>query len=282
LALLTGRNHHMNNMGSVTETATAFPGNSGQRPDRVAPLAEMMRLNGYSTAMFGKNHETAPWEVSPSGPTDRWPTRAGFDEFYGFMGGETNQWAPFLYHGMNPVEVPRDPNYHFMTDMTNKAISWMQFQKSLTPDKPFFMYFAPGATHAPHHVPKEWIAKYKGKFDQGWDVMREEVLARQIKLGVVPPGTKLAPKPDAIKDWNTLTADEKKLFTRQMEIFAGFGEYADTEIVLLCHKTIKASWSATTPDAAHILKERSSLNPEERFNRCSRMPFRPHWQRRAA
>ena len=230
IALLTGRNHHMNNMGSITETATAFPGNTAQRPNNIAPLAEMMRLNGYSTAMFGKNHETPPWELSPSGPTDRWPTRAGFDEFYGFMGGETNQWAPFLFHGTNPVEIPKDPNYHFMTDMTNKAISWMQFQKSLTPDKPFFMYFAPGATHAPHHVPKEWIAKYKGKFDQGWDAMREEVIARQIKLGVVPPGTKVAPKPDAIKDWNTLSADERKLFTRQMEIFAGFGEYADSEI----------------------------------------------------
>jgi arylsulfatase A-like enzyme len=229
-ALLSGRNHHMNNMGSITETATAFPGNTGQRPNNVAPLAEMLRLNGYSTSFFGKNHETAPWEVSPSGPTDRWPTRSGFDEFYGFIGGETNQWAPFLYHGLNPVEIPRDPNYHFMTDMTNKAIAWMQFQKALTPDKPFFMYFAPGATHAPHHVPKEWIARYKGKFDQGWDALREETLARQIELGVVPPGTKLAPKPEAIKDWSALSADEKKLFTRQMEVFAGFGEYADAEI----------------------------------------------------
>jgi arylsulfatase len=229
-ALLSGRNHHTNNMGSITETATSFPGNTGQRPNNVAPLAEMLRLNGYSTGFFGKNHETAPWEASPSGPTDRWPTRSGFDEFYGFFGGETNQWAPFVYHGMNPVEIPRIPTYNFMTDMTDKAISWMRFQKSLTPDKPFFMYFAPGATHAPHHVPKEWIARYKGKFDQGWDAMREEVLARQIKLGVVPPGTKLAPKPDAIKDWNTLSADEKKLFARQMEVYAGFGEYADHEI----------------------------------------------------
>ena len=229
-ALLSGRNHHMNNMGGITETATAFPGNTGQRPNNVAPLAEMLRLNGYSTGFFGKNHETAPWEVSPSGPTDRWPTRSGFDEFYGFFGGETNQWAPYLYHGMNPVEVPKDPNYNFMTDMTDKAIAWMQFQKALTPDKPFFMYFAPGATHAPHHVPKAWIAKYKGKFDAGWDAMREETLARQIKLGVVPPGTKLAAKPDAIKDWATLSADEKKLFARQMEVFAGFGEYADTEV----------------------------------------------------
>ena len=229
-ALLTGRNHHTTNTGSIMETATAFPGNTGQRPESVAPLAAMLRYNGYSTAAFGKNHETAAWEVSPSGPTDRWPTRSGFDKFYGFMGGETNQWAPALYDGMTKIEVPKDSNYHFMTDMTNQAIKWMQSVKSLTPDKPFFMYFAPGATHAPHHVPKEWIAKYKGKFDQGWDKLREETLARQIKLGVVPADTKLAPKPGAIKDWNKLTMDEKKLFARQMEVFAGFGEYTDTEI----------------------------------------------------
>ncbi|XUM19965.1 arylsulfatase [Bradyrhizobium oligotrophicum S58] len=229
-ALLSGRNHHMNNFGSIAETATTFPGQTGQRPNNVATIAEMLRLNGYSTAHFGKNHETAAWEVSPSGPTDRWPTRQGFDKFYGFMGGETNQWAPLIYDGMTQVEPSKDPNYNFMTDMTDKAIDWMQYQKSLTPDKPFFMYFAPGATHAPHHVPKEWIAKYKGKFDQGWDKLREETLAREIKLGVVPAGTKLAPKPDAIKDWAALSPDEKKLFARQMEVFAGFGEYADTEI----------------------------------------------------
>jgi arylsulfatase A-like enzyme len=230
IALLTGRNHHTNNMGGITEIATAFPGNTGQRPNSIAPLAEMLRLNGYSTAAFGKSHETAAWELSPSGPTDRWPTRSGFDKFYGFLGGETNQWSPLLYDGMTQVELSKDPNYHFMTDMTNQAIHWMGYQKSLTPDKPFFIYFAPGATHAPHHVPKEWIAKYKGKFDGGWDTFREETLARQIKLGVVPAGTKLAPKPEAIKDWDKLSADEKKLFTRQMEIFAGFGEYTDTEI----------------------------------------------------
>ncbi len=229
-ALLSGRNHHMNNFGSIAETATAFPGQTGQRPNSVATVAEMLRLNGYSTAAFGKSHETAAWEVSPSGPTDRWPTRSGFDKFYGFIGGETNQWAPLIYDGMNKIEPSRDPRYHFMTDMTDQAIAWMGYQKSLTPDKPFFIYFAPGATHAPHHVPKEWVAKYKSKFDQGWDKVREETLARQIRLGVVPAGTKLAPKPAAIKDWDKLTPDEKKLFARQMEVFAGFGEYADTEI----------------------------------------------------
>jgi arylsulfatase len=230
VALLSGRNHHSNNMGSIAETGTGFPGNTGQRPDNVAPLAEMLRLNGYSTSFYGKNHETATWEISPSGPTTRWPNRSGFDEFYGFMGGETNQWAPLVYHNQSMVELPKDPKYHFMNDMTNKAIGWVEYQKSLTPDRPFFMYFAPGATHAPHHVPKEWIARYKGKFDKGWDVFREETLARQITLGVVPAGTRLAPKPAAIKDWATLSAVEKKLFTRQMEVYAGFAEYTDTEI----------------------------------------------------
>jgi arylsulfatase len=229
-ALLSGRNHHMNNMGGITETATAFPGNTGQRPNNVAPLAEMLRLNGYSTGFFGKNHETAPWEVSPSGPTDRWPTRSGFDKFYGFYGGETDQWNPTIYDGMTRIPTPHHQGYNFMTDMTDQAISWMKFQKALTPDKPFFIYFAPGATHAPHHVPQEWIAKYKGMFDKGWDKLREETLAHQMALGVVPPGTKLANKPEAIKDWDKLTPDEKKLFARQMEVYAGFGEYTDHEI----------------------------------------------------
>ena len=229
-ALLTGRNHHMNNMGGTAETSTAFPGMTGQRPQNVGPLAETLRLNGYSTSFFGKNHEVAPWELSPSGPTDRWPTRSGFDKFYGFIGGEADQWSPTLFDGMTRIPTPHYPGYNLMTDMTDQAINWMKYQKSMTPDKPFFMYFAPGATHAPHHVPKEWIAKYKGRFDSGWDTLREQILARQIELGVVPKGTKLAPKPEAIKDWNKLSADEKKLFARQMEVFAAFGEYADYEI----------------------------------------------------
>jgi arylsulfatase A-like enzyme len=229
-ALKSGRNHHTVNMGFITEMATGFPGATGQIPSSTAPLAEMLRLNGYATAAFGKWHETAAWEASIAGPFDRWPLRQGFDKFYGFLGGETNQWAPFLYDGNAVVELPNDPNYHFMNDMTEKARAWIKYQKALTPDKPSFVYFAPGATHAPHHVPKEWIAKWKGKFDQGWDKIREETLARQIAIGVVPPGTKLAPKPPAIKDWDKLSADEKRLFARQAEVFAAFVEYTDHEI----------------------------------------------------
>ncbi len=217
-------------MAFITEMATGLPGATGQIPNATAPLAETLRLNGYATAAFGKWHETAAWEASVAGPFDRWPTRQGFDKFYGFLGGETNQWAPFLYDGTAVVELPDDPNYHFMTDMTDKAVAWIKYQKALTPQKPSFIYFAPGATHAPHHVPKEWIARWKGKFDQGWDKMREETLARQIKMGVVPPGTKLAPKPPAIRDWDTLSADEKRLFTRQAEVFAAYAEYTDHEI----------------------------------------------------
>jgi arylsulfatase len=229
-ALKSGRNHHTVNMGFITEMATGMPGSTGQIPNSTAPLAEMLRLNGYSTAAFGKWHETAAWEASVSGPFDRWPTRQGFDKFYGFIGGETNQWAPFLYNGTAVVELPDDPDYHFMTDMTNQAVAWIKYQKALTPQKPAFVYFAPGATHAPHHVPKEWIARWRGKFDQGWDKLREESLARQIELGVVPRGTKLAPKPPAIKDWDALSADEKRLFARQAEVYAAFAEYTDHEV----------------------------------------------------
>lgn len=229
-ALKSGRNHHTCNMGFITEMATGIPGATGEIPNAVAPLAEMLRLNGYSTGAFGKWHETASWEVSVSGPFDRWPTRQGFDKFYGFIGGETNQWAPYLYNGVAPVELPDDPNYHFMADMTEKSIAWMKHQKAMTPEKPFFVYFAPGATHAPHHVPQDWIAKWKGKFDQGWDKIREETLARQIELGVVPKGTQLASKPAAIADWEKLSADEKRLFTAQVETFAGYLDYTDHHI----------------------------------------------------
>ncbi|MEY4243372.1 MAG: hypothetical protein RLZZ245_957 [Verrucomicrobiota bacterium] len=229
-ALKSGRNHHVNNMGAIIETGTQFPGNTGQIPNEVAPLAEMLRLNGFATAAFGKWHETAAWEASTAGAFDRWPTRQGFDKFFGFLGGETNHWAPFIYDGTHVVELPEDPNYHFLTDMTDQTVAWLRYQKALTPDKPFFIYYAPGAVHAPHHVPADWIAKWKGKFDSGWDSMREQILARQIELGVVPKGTKLAPKPDAIPDWSTLSADEKRLFTRQAETFAAFLDMTDHSV----------------------------------------------------
>jgi arylsulfatase len=230
VALLTGRNHHTNNAGAIMEVATAFPGNTGARPLSVTPMAEILRQNGYSTAAFGKYHETAPWEVSVSGPFDRWPTHSGFDKFYGFIGGETNQWTPLVYDGVVKVEVPHNKDYHFTTDMTNQAIQWVRSQQALTPNKPFFTYFATGATHAPHHVPKDWIAKFKGKFDNGWDKYREETFARQKQLGIIPKEAKLASKPEAIKDWDKLTADEKKLFARQMEVFAAFAAHTDHEI----------------------------------------------------
>lgn len=229
-ALKAGRNHHVCNMGFITELATGIPGATGVIPNAVAPLAEMLRLNGYSTAAFGKWHETAAWETSLSGPHDRWPTRQGFDKFYGFIGGETNQWAPYLFDGVAPVELPEDPDYHFMADMSDKAIAWLKFQKAMTPDKPFFMYFAPGATHAPHHVPQDWIAKWKGKFEMGWDKLREETLARQIALKIVPEGTRLAAKADAIQDWAALSADEQTLFKHQVEVFAAFVDYTDHHI----------------------------------------------------
>jgi len=229
-ALKSGRNHHTTRMGFITEMATAFTGSTGVIPNTVVPLAEMLRLNGYNTAAFGKWHETPAWETSVSGPTDRWPTRQGFDKFYGFLGGETNQWAPYLYDGVAQVEVPDDPDYHFMTDMTDQAVAWMKYQKAMTPERPFFVYFAPCAVHAPHHFPDSWISRWKGKFDGGWDKIREETLARQIRLGVVPEGTELAPKPEAIKDWDTLSEDERTLFARQAEVFAAFLEYTDHEI----------------------------------------------------
>jgi arylsulfatase len=229
-ALKTGRNHHVVNTGSIMETATAFPGNTGQNPNSVAPLAEMLRLNGYSTGAFGKWHETAAWETSVSGPFDRWPTHQGFDKFYGFIGGETDQWYPLIYDGVIKVEPPKMENYHFTVDMTNQAINWVKAQQSMTPDKPFFVYYATGAVHAPHHVPKEWADKYKGKFDKGWDQQRIDTLARQIALGVVPDGTQLPERPEDLKAWDTLSADEKRLFTRQAEVFAGFLEQTDHEI----------------------------------------------------
>ncbi len=230
VALLTGRNHHVNNAGAIMELATGFPGNTGIRPLSVTPLAQILRMNGYSTAAFGKYHETPPWEVSATGPYDRWPTGSGFDKFYGFIGGETNQWAPAIFDGVTRVEHEMSPTYHFTTDMTNQAIKWVSAQHSLTPDKPFYVYFATGALHAPHHAPKEWISKYEGKFAGGWDRLREETYARQKAMGIIPADAKLTPRPKEIPAWDDQSADQKRLFERQMETYAGFAEHTDNEV----------------------------------------------------
>jgi arylsulfatase A-like enzyme len=229
-ALLTGRNHHSVGMGGITEIATSAPGYSSVRPKSAAPLAEILKLNGYSTAQFGKCHEVPVWETSPMGPFNQWPTGSGFEHFYGFIGGETNQWSPAIYRDTVPVEPPDDPEYHFTVDMTDRAMEWIAQQKALMPDKPFFVYFAPGATHAPHHVPKEWADKYKGKFDQGWDKLREEMFARQKKLGVIPPDAELTARPAEIPAWADVAEDMKPVLAREMEVYAGFLEHTDHHV----------------------------------------------------
>jgi arylsulfatase A-like enzyme len=231
-ALLTGRNHHSVGMGVITELATSAPGYSSLRPNTCAPIAQTLRLNGYSTAQFGKCHEVPVWQTSPMGPFDAWPTGSGFEYFYGFIGGETNQYYPAIYEGTTPVEPETTPEegYHFTEDMTDKAIRWVRQQKSLMPDKPFFVYFAPGATHAPHHVPTEWSDRYKGRFDRGWDTLREEILAQQKELGVIPPGTELTERHAEIPAWDDMPDQLKPVLARQMEVYAGFLEHTDHHI----------------------------------------------------
>jgi arylsulfatase len=232
-AFLTGRNHHAVGMGGITEIASGSPGYSSVLPNTAAPIAKTLKLNGYATAQFGKCHEVPVWETSPAGPFNAWPTGGGgFEYFYGFVGGEAHQWYPSLYEGTTPIEVKRTPEegYHFMEDMTDKAIAWIGQQRALMPDKPFFVYFAPGATHAPHHVPKEWADKYKGKFDAGWDKLREETIARQKALGVVPPDCQLTARHKEIPAWDEMPEDLKPVLRRQMEVYAGFLEYTDHHV----------------------------------------------------
>jgi arylsulfatase len=235
-ALLTGRNHHTVGMGGITEIATGSPGYNSILPNTCSPLARTLKLNGYSTAQFGKCHEVPVWETSPAGPFNAWPTGGGgFEYFYGFIGGEAHQWYPTLYEGTTPVEVKKTPQegYHLVPDMTDKAINWIGQQKALMPDKPFFVYFAPGATHAPHHVPKEWADKYKGKFNQGWDKLREETFARQKKLGVIPQDCQLTQRHKEIPSWDEMPAALKPVLIREMEVYAGFMEYTDHHVGLL-------------------------------------------------
>jgi arylsulfatase len=232
-ALLTGRNHHTVGMGVITELATAAPGYNSLRPNSCAPLAETLTLNGYATAQFGKCHEVPVWQTSTLGPFDAWPSMGGgFEHFYGFLGGETNQYYPAIYDGTTPIEPPKTPEegYHFTEDMTDRAIAWVRQQKALMADKPFFIYYAPGATHAPHHVPKEFSDRYKGAFDQGWDRLRQEIFARQKANGVIPPDTELTARHDEIPAWDEMPDELKPVLARQMEVYAGFMEHTDFHV----------------------------------------------------
>ena len=232
-AMLTGRNHHSAEMGSVAEIATGAPGQTSIRPNSVATVAEMLRLNGYNTGAVGKMHQTPVWEVSMSGPFDRWPTGEGFEKFFGFIGGETTQWAPGLFNGTAPVEPwgTAEEGYHFSEDITDKAVGWLRGGHTMTPDKPFFAFVSYGATHAPHHVAPEWIEKYKGKFDKGWDAVRGETLANMKEKGLVPENTELTDRPEDVRAWDELNDTEKKVYSRMMEVYAGFAEHTDAQVM---------------------------------------------------
>ena len=230
-ALLTGRNHHSAHTAVVMEIGTGYPGYDTVMQRDTATVAEVLRQSGWSTAWFGKNHNVPDWQTSQAGPFDLWPSRLGFDHFYGFIAGDTNQWRPAATEGTKPIEpYLGNPEYNLDYDLADKAIAWVRMQKAVAPDRPFFLYYAPGATHAPHHPRKEWVAKYRGKFDQGWDRVREETLARQKKLGVVPADTKLTTRHQVIQAWDSLTADQRKVFTRMMEVYAGYLEQTDHNI----------------------------------------------------
>jgi arylsulfatase len=230
-ALLTGRNHHSVSTGVITELATGFDGYTSVLPKSAATVAEILRLYGYNTAAFGKWHNTPDWETSSAGPFDRWPTSLGFEYFYGFFGGDTNQWQPALVENTRPIQRPAArKDYHLTTDLADRAINWVRAQKSVAPDKPFFLYFATGAAHAPHHAPQEWIDKYKGKFDHGWDRERELTFERQKQLGVIPPTAQLTKRPKELQAWDSLSADERRLYARMEEVFAGFLSHTDYQV----------------------------------------------------
>lgn len=230
-ALISGRNHHSVASGDITEFATGYPGYNSLVPKSAGTVGTVLRENGYNTSWFGKMHNVPDWMSSQAGPFDLWPSGLGFEYFYGFLGGDSDQWHPALYENTTPIEpYVGKPDYILDVDLANKAIAWMRMQHALAPNKPWLLYYATGTAHAPHHAPKEWIAKYKGQFDQGWDKVREQTLARQIKRGVVPGNTKLTARPEQIPAWDTLSADQKRLYARMMEVYAGALSHADYNI----------------------------------------------------
>ena len=231
-ALLTGRNHHSVGTGVIIEMGTGYPGYTGIIPRNAAVVSETLRNNGYATGMFGKWHNTPEPQISPAGPFDRWPTDLEFDYFYGFNQGETNQYYPVIYRNTSWVPQPKSPEqgYHFTTNMTDEAITWTHNVRAADPDKPWFSYFSTSGVHAPHQPPKEYREKYRGKFDHGWDKQRELTHAKQLETGVIPPGTKLTPRPDSMPSWESRSADEKRVYTRLMENYAGYMDFTDAEV----------------------------------------------------
>ena len=230
-ALLTGRNPHNVNTGIIMERSLGYPGYNTVMTKSTATMAEVLRQNGYNTAWFGKNHNVPGWLSSAAGPFDLWPTGLGFEYFYGFVGGDCNQWAPAVYEGTTPIEPQHGKeDYHFDADIADQAVHWIQEQHSLAPDKPFFAYYVPGATHAPHHVSQAYIDMFKGQFDHGWDEQRRITYEKQLELGIIPPGTKLTPRPDNLPAWDSLSADQKKLYIRMMEVYAAYLHYTDHNI----------------------------------------------------
>jgi arylsulfatase A-like enzyme len=230
-ALITGRNHHSCHTACIMEAGTGFPGYDTVMQRDTATVAEVLRQNGYNTAWFGKNHNVPDWQTSQAGPFDQWPTGLGFDHFYGFVGGDTSQWRPAVVEGTKPIDpYVGNPDYNFDYDMADQAIKWIRMQKAVAPQRPFFCYYAPGATHAPHHPKKEWVEKYKGKFDGGWDKAREETLARQKQLGVVPPNARLTPRAPGIPAWDSHTDEQKRVYARMMEVYAGYLEQTDHNV----------------------------------------------------
>ncbi len=229
-ALLTGRNHHRVGNGTIAERASDFDGYTGIIPKTSATVPEVLHHYGYASSAFGKWHNTPANQTTAMGPFDRWPTGHGFDYFYGFLAGETSQYEPRLYENLNPVEPPHDETYHLTEDMADKGIAWLKKQQAFAPDKPFLMYWAPGAAHGPHHVFPKWADKYKGKFDDGWDKYRERVFARQKKMGWIPENTKLTPRPDTLASWDSIPEEQRAFQRRLMEVFAGFVEHTDAQV----------------------------------------------------
>jgi len=230
-ALLSGRNHHSAATGVVMEIGTGYPGYNSLMPKSAGTFAEVLKQNGYNTAWYGKNHNVPDWQTSQAGPFDLWPTGLGFEYFFGFIGGDASQWAPAIFENTKPIEPPHDAkDYHFDKDMADHAIARIRLLNSVAPQKPWLQYYSPGTAHAPHHAPKEWIAKFKGQFDQGWDKVREETFARQKKLGIIPANARLTPRPAQIGAWDSLNADQKKLYARMMEVYAAALAHADFQI----------------------------------------------------